>query len=93
MKVAVLEPVDVAARDEALARAHAGLPLGGPELRAILELKKSRYHALAKSGSFDHLKVRPVIGPRCYSGTLIIKWLRGESTYEPLSFGRKRVTR
>jgi hypothetical protein len=84
-----LEP-DTAA--EALARARAGLLLGPTELAAILQIKKSRFHALAKTGAFDHLKVRPALGPTCYSGVLIMRWLQGEPVYEP-SFGGKRARR
>jgi hypothetical protein len=76
---------------DALARAQAGALLGPTELAAILQIKKSRFHVLAKTGAFDHLKVRPAIGPKCYSGVLITRWLQGELVYEP--FGRKRVSR
>ena len=73
----------------ALARAAAGELLGPTELAAILRLKKSSFHARAKAGDFDHLKTRPAIGTKCYSGVLITRWLQGEPVYEP-SFGRKR---
>jgi hypothetical protein len=76
----------------ALARAKAGELLGPTELAAILQIKKSRFHVLAKTGAFDHLKVRPAIGPRCYSGVLVTRWLQGEPVYEP-TFGRKRGVR
>ena len=77
---------------EALTRARAGLPLGPTEFMAILRLKKSRYHALAKTGAFDHLKIRPACGPNGYSCVLITRWLQGEPVYEP-TFGGKRVRR
>jgi hypothetical protein len=75
--------------ETALARAAAGELLGPSELAAILRLKKSAYHARAKAGDFDHLKTRPAIGTKCYSGVLIMRWLQGEPVYEP-TFGRKR---
>lgn len=77
---------------EALTRAQAGALLGPTELAAILQIKKSRFHVLAKTGAFDHLKVRPAIGPRCYSGVLITRWLEGQPVYEP-TFGGKRARR
>ncbi len=89
MNPTILAPDDAG---EALARAQAGALLGPTELAAILQIKKSRFHVLAKTGAFDHLKVRPTIGPKCYSGVLITRWLQGEPVYEP-TFGRKRVSR
>jgi len=72
------------------ARAHAqtGALLGPTEFAAILQIKKSRFHVLAKAGAFDQFKVRPALGPKCYSGVLITRWLQGE-TVAP-TFGRSR---
>lgn len=81
---------DVAA--DALARAQAGALLGPTDLMAILDIKKTRYHELEKIGAFDHLRVRPAIGPKCFSGTLVWRWLQGQPVFEP-SFGRTRVRR
>jgi len=76
----------------AIARAAAGELLGPTDLAAILHLKKSRFHLLAKTGQFDHLKTKPPIGPKCYSGVLVTKWLAGEVVDEPSRFfGRWRV--
>jgi hypothetical protein len=73
----------------ALAMAAAGELLGASDLAAIFRLGPSRFHQLAKRGAFDLFKTHPPIGPRCYSGVLVHRYVSGETVYEP-SFGRKR---
>jgi hypothetical protein len=89
-----MSAIDDLTAETALAHAKAGELLGPMDLAAILHLKKSRFHALAKAGQFDHLKTKPALGPRCYSGVLVTKWLAGEVVDEPTRFfGRKRGVR
>jgi hypothetical protein len=73
----------------ALARAAAGYLLGPTELAAILRIKRSQFAKLNKQGAFNHLKTRPALGPKCFSGVLVHKFLSGEPVYEP-TFGRRR---
>jgi hypothetical protein len=78
-----------AAVQDALARAAAGAPLGPRDMKAIFQIKHTRYAELNKQGAFDHLKLRPAIGPKCFSGVLVHRYLSGEPVFEP-TFGRKR---
>ncbi len=77
----------------ALARAAAGEILGPTDIKAIFHLKHSQYTKLNNQGAFDHLKLRPAIGPKCFSGHKVARYLAGESMYEPAAFGRKRASR
>ena len=79
-----------ALRGEAVARAAAGEPLGPCEMAAIYRLCTSTFSVLNTKGFFDHLKLRPAIGRRCFSGVLVHRHISGEAVYEP-TFGRKRV--
>jgi hypothetical protein len=89
-----MNAVDDLSAESALERAKAGELLGPTDLAAILHIKKSRFHVLAKAGQFDHLKTKPALSPRCYSGVLVTKWLAGEVIDEPARFfGRKRGLR
>jgi hypothetical protein len=73
----------------ALALAAAGLPLGPSDMMALFRIKHSQFARLNAQGAFDHLKIRPAVGTKCFSGVLVHRYLRGELTYEP-TFGRKR---
>jgi hypothetical protein len=70
-------------------RAAAGELLGPSEIAAIFRIKHSQFTKLNKQGAFDHLKIRPAIGPKCFSGVLVHRYISGESVYQP-TFGRKR---
>jgi len=74
---------------EVLARAQAGELLGPTDIATVFHIKHSRFSVLNARGEFDHLKVRPAIGPRCFSGVKVWRYLAGEPVYEP-TFGRKR---
>lgn len=64
--------------------------LCGPrEICALWGITPSRFYKLNKRGAYDRFKVTPAIGPRCYSGVLVAKYLSGEPLVIP-SFGRKR---
>ncbi len=91
MTVDATLPADGATAD-AIARAKAGELLGPTEVAAIFRIGHSRFHTLDRSGAFDHFKVRPAIGPKCFSGALLARYLAGEPLYVP-TFGAKRPKR
>jgi hypothetical protein len=64
--------------------------LSAKEMAALFRIGVSHFHKLAKRGAFDKFKVVPAIGPKCYSGVLVARYLKGEAVYTP-SFGRKRA--
>lgn len=66
------------ARAAALEQAAAGALLGAAEVMAILGIQKSRYYELDRAGELDGLKVRPQLGPRCFSSAKILRYLAGE---------------
>jgi hypothetical protein len=72
----------------AIARAAAGELLGPTDMAAIWRIHKSRFSVLNRAGMFDAFKVKPAIGPKCFSGVLVHRYLQGEPVYEP-TFGRK----
>lgn len=73
----------------ALALAQAGELLGPAEMAAILHVSVSHFYALNNRGDFEQFKVKPAIGPRCFAGALVYRWVQGESL--PLhQFGRPR---
>ena len=74
---------------DALARAAAGELLGPADLRAILGLGETQFYARKKRGEFDRFLVRNPIGARCYSGTLVYRYVHAEPEYEP-TFGARR---
>lgn len=86
-----LAPADLAAQ-AAQARAAAGELLGPTDIAAIFRIRKSRFAILNAQGAFDAFKVKPAIGPKCFSGVLVHRYLCGEPVYEP-TFGRKRISR
>jgi len=77
---------------EALARAAAGELLGPADLRVILGVGPTQFYARKKRGEFDRFLVRNPIGARCYSGTLVHRYVTGEPVYEP-TFGARRGAR
>lgn len=76
----------------ALARAAAGELLTAAEVAAIFHIGPTRFHQ--KRHAFDLFKAKPTIGPRCYSGVLVHRYVSGEPVFEPsfgrATFGRKR---
>jgi hypothetical protein len=62
--------------------------LSAREFAALLGIGVSAFYKNAKRGLYDDFKVSPVIGPRCYSGVLITRWLAGEPLYVP-TFGKR----
>jgi len=83
-------PADEEQTRIALARAAAGELLGPLDLQAIWRIRHSRFNRLVHEGAFDPFRVKPAIGPRCYSGVLVHRYLQGgDALYEP-SFGRKK---
>jgi len=61
---------------------------GPAEIQKLWHIGKSRFAILNKQGAFDFLKAEHPVGPRCFSGVLIGRYLRKEPLYEP-SFGGK----
>jgi hypothetical protein len=78
----------VSDRADALARAAAGELLAPMDIAALFRIGPSRFYALNNLGRFDFLKVKPAIGPRCFSGTKVYRYLQGESVEAPV-FSRK----
>jgi hypothetical protein len=67
--------------------------LNARELARIVGITVSQLHRNARAGKYDHLRVEPVTGPRCYSKHLIQRWLAGERIDQPARvFGRKRYS-
>jgi hypothetical protein len=77
------------ARQAVLARASAGALLGPADMAVIYGFSLAHFYRLNKQGTFDFLKVRPPLGPKCFSGVLVSRHVSGELVYEP-TFGRKR---
>jgi hypothetical protein len=75
-------------RIDALERAAAGELLGPRDIAAIWGFGHSRFAVLNGQGAFDFLKVSPAIGPRCFSGVKVTRYLAGEPLERPV-FGRK----
>jgi hypothetical protein len=70
-------------RAEALARAARGELLGPMDVAAIVGKGASRFYALNQRGVYDFLKVQPAVGPRCFSGTKVYRYILGETVEEP----------
>lgn len=75
-----------------LALAAAGGLLGPVDIQIIFGIKHSRFAVLNKAGAFDFLKVSPAVGPKCFSGVKVMRYLAAEPVYAP-SFGRKTFRR
>jgi len=75
-------------RAEVLARAAAGELLGPRDIAALCGIGHSRFAVLNAQGAFDFLKVSPAIGPRCFSGFKVHRYVQGEPLDRPV-FGRK----
>jgi hypothetical protein len=69
---------------------HLPAVLSAEELALLLRIGRSHFYKQAKRGVFDFLQVKPITGPKAYSGTLVSRYLKGESVYVP-SFGRKHA--
>lgn len=64
--------------------------LCGPrEMQRLWSITASQFHRHNRKGSYDRFKVVPAIGPRCFSGILIGRYLSGEPLHIPV-FGRRR---
>ena len=74
--------------------AHAPLETACPRAArdAIYRIGRTRFGNLNRRGQFDQFKVRPVVGPKCFSGVLVHRHLQGEPVYDA-TFGRKRIAR
>lgn len=84
-----LGAIDRATQPLTVAEALALPALNGPDtIQRLWAIGKSRFARLNKEGAFDFLKAEPAVGPRCFSGVLIARYLCQQPLYEP-SFGRK----
>lgn len=64
--------------------------LNGPDVICrIWQFSSSQFHRLNRQHAFDFLKATPAVGPKCFSGVLIARYLCKEPLYIP-TFGRKR---
>lgn len=72
------DPVTSPART-AIARAAAGELLGPSDIQAIWRIGRSQFHRLNQQKAFDQFRVHPAVGPKCFSGYLITRYLAGES--------------
>lgn len=59
-------------------------------LAAIWGVSVSQIYRRIRRNEFARFKVQPAIGPKCFSGILLARYLKGEPLFEP-SFGRKRA--
>ena len=73
----------------AIARAESGALLDRRDIMAIWRIGKSQFHRLDQQHAFDQFKVHPPIGTKCFSGTLITKYLSGNPVY-PVLRSRRR---
>lgn len=90
---ASLPVADDAEYATARAKAAAGELLGPTDIAAIFRIGHNRFAVMNKAGAFDHLKTRPAIGPRCFSGVLVERHLNGDAPAAEAMFfagGRKR---
>lgn len=75
-------------RELAVQRAATGALIGPDDMCAIWGISRSQFYRLRRLGKFDLFKPRKPIGPHCYSGLLVTRYLEGLAVYEPV-FGRK----
>lgn len=68
---------------------HLPRVLGPAEIAALWGISAREFYRRKNRGIFDFLKLHQETGPRCYSGVLVGRYLKGEPVYVP-SFGRKR---
>lgn len=65
--------------------------LNAREMARIFGVTVSQFYRRERSGQFDRFKVQPALGPRCYSKSLVERYLDGEPIDQPARvFGRKR---
>lgn len=85
-----LRAVDRPVQPLTVAEALALPALNGPDtICRLWAFTRSQFHRLNREGAFDFLKAKPAVGPRCFSGVLIARYLCDEPLYEP-TFGRGR---
>ena len=76
-------------RAAAVQLARTGALLGPTEMGLIFGVGYSAFYKNQKRGLYDDFKTTPPLGPRCYSGTLVARFLDGEDIARaPRSFGR-----
>lgn len=83
---------ELPARQLAVDRARTGAIIGPSDMAAIFGYSASRFYELNRLGSFDAFKCTPAIGPRCFSGALVTRYLAGDPIFEA-TFGKKRMAK
>ena len=63
--------------------------IGADVMASVFGIGVSAFYKNAKRGLYDVFKVNPALGPKCYSGILLARYLKGEPLYVP-TFGAKR---
>lgn len=71
---------------------HPPALVSAKDLADVWQLSVSQIHRHIKRGDFDFLRPSKgiAIGPKCFSGILLARYLKGEPLYEPV-FGRRKV--
>lgn len=72
--------VDVVSFDPTAPATWAAL-LGPTEIAAIWRVTKSQFHRLNAQGAFDAFKVKPAIGPKCFSAALVKRYVEGDAIF------------
>lgn len=66
--------------------------LNGPDvIMRLFQIGQTQFWRMNKQGAYDFLKVKPAVGPKCFSGELIVRYLRADPLYESTFGRRKRV--
>jgi hypothetical protein len=73
--------LDPVRRQHAVEQARTGAVLGPDDMAAIFGYSPSRFYELNRKGSFDAFKVKPALSARCFSGTLVTRYLNGDPVF------------
>lgn len=67
------------------------LLVGADVLAQLWSVSVSQIYRRIARNEFDVFRVRPAIGPKCFSGVLIARYIKGEPLYVPTFAVRKRA--
>jgi hypothetical protein len=65
------------------------LLIGADTLAEIYGVSSSQIYRRIRRGEFDRLKATIAVGPKCFSGVLLARALKGEPLFVP-SFGSRK---
>jgi hypothetical protein len=68
-------------RQLAVEHARTGALISPDEMALIFHYRPSRFYQLNREGAFNAFKVIPAIGARCFSGTLVTRYLAGDPVF------------